>query len=113
MVNKRNVRCYAFGRFGHISNQCLSKGNQGNFGPNQRKNFVCYACNKTGHVAKYCRSKNVNKNALANKNKEDNKGKEKVEEIKEKHKKVWVKKKDSNAENGSTPNSGVGSSSSN
>lgn len=55
----------------------------------------------------------MSKNASENKNKVYDKGKAKVEEIKEKHKKMRVKKDDSNAINGSTPDFGVGTSSGN
>lgn len=80
-----------------------------NFKPMQR-NVVCLACNKTSHIAKYCRSKN---SALIDKNKSDEKGKVKVEEIRDKHEKMWVRKDESKAENGSAPEFGARSSSGN
>lgn len=49
-----------------------------NFRPMQG-NIVCHACNKTDHIEKYYRSKN----ALIDKNKLDENGKEKVEEVRE------------------------------
>lgn len=52
----------------------------------------------------------MNKNSLTNKNKSDDKGNEKVEEIKEQYKKKWVKKGDSDE---FAPNSDVGTSSGN
>lgn len=55
----------------------------------------------------------MNKNASIDRNKLDDKGKVKVEEIREQHKKKWVKKGDSNVVNESTLNSGVGTSSDN
>lgn len=46
-------------------------------------------------------------------NKSDENGKAKVEEIRGQHKKIWVKKEDSNVQNISTPDCGVGTSSAN
>lgn len=74
------------------------------------QNVVCCACNKTDHIAKYCRSKN---SAPVNKTKLDEKGKKKVEEITEKHEKMWVRKDESIENKGSAPEFGVGSSSGN
>lgn len=85
------------------------RSNQMNFRPMQ-KNVVCRACNKTGHIAKYCRSKN---SALVDKNNSDEKGKVKVEEIRDKHEKMWVRKDESKVENGFGPESSAGSSSGN
>lgn len=48
-----------------------------------------------------------------NKSNQDEKGKAKVDEIKDPHKKMWVKKKYSNAQNGSTPEFDDGTSSGN
>lgn len=55
----------------------------------------------------------MSKNALVDKNRLDEKGKAKVEEVREKHKKMWVKKEDSNVQNGSTLDFEVGTSSGN
>lgn len=55
----------------------------------------------------------MNKNTSTDKNKSYDKGKARVEEIKEKYKKKWVKKGDSDARNESTPYSGAGTSSGN
>lgn len=77
------MRWYACGRFGHIDNQYRSRENQGNLRPNQRNNIVFYACNKSDQIAKFCRSKNINKNASVDNNKSNDKGKVKVEEIRE------------------------------
>lgn len=79
-----------------------------NFIPMQG-NVVFYACNKFGHIAKYCRRRNMNKRGLENKNKNEkpnDKGKEKVEEIKDQMKKTWVKKTDLEAGSGSATDSG-------
>lgn len=83
-----------------------------NFRPMQ-KSVVCYVCNKFGHVAKFCRSKNMSNNGLVNKNQSDEKGKENVDEIKDQHKKMWVKKEDPNVVNVSTLDFGAGTSSDN
>lgn len=88
--NRRNVRCYACGMFGHVANQCKSRKNLMNFRPRQG-NVVCYACNKSGRIAKYCESRNVNRRGLEDKNnnvKLDDKGKEKFEEIRDRMKKM-------------------------
>lgn len=106
MNNFQNKRCYACGMFGHISNQCGTRQNQMNF-IHMQNNVVCRACNKTSHIAKYCKSKN---NILTDKRKLDEKGKTKIEEIKDKHEKMWVKKDESKVDNGSAPESGAGSS---
>lgn len=105
MINFQNKRCYACGMFGHISNQSRMRPNQMSFSPMHR-NVVCHTCNKLGHIARQCRRRNppVNKNIL------DEKGKEKVDEIKDQHKKMWVKKEDQNVQNGSTLESGDGTS---
>lgn len=65
---------------------------------------------KTSHIAKYCRSKN---STLVYKNKLDEKGKAKVEEIIDKHENMWVRKEESKVDNGFAPESSVGSSSGN
>lgn len=101
--NRRNVRCYAYGRFRHVANQYRSRGNQINF-------------NKFGQIAKHCRSRNVNRRGPEDKNKNvksDEKGKTKVEETRYQMKKTWVKNSDDNVVNGSTPNSNAGNSFSN
>lgn len=108
MKNFQNKIFYACGMFGHISNQCRMRPNPMNSRP--IKNVVCHACNKTDHIAKYYRRKN---NALVNKDKSNDKGKAKVEEIIDKHEKMWVRKDESKVDNGSAPESGVGSSSRN
>lgn len=89
--------------FGHISNQCKTRPNQMNFKP-MLNNVVCQVCNKTSHIAKYCRTK---KSALVDKSNLDEKGKEKLEEIKEKHEMMWVRKDESRVDNGSAPESGA------
>lgn len=83
--------------FGHISNQCRTMPYQMNFRP-MENNVVCRACNKTNHIAKYCRSKN---SAPVDKNKSNAKGKAKVDEIRDQHKKMWIKKDESKADGGS------------
>lgn len=86
-----------------------------NFRPMQG-NIVCYACNKSGHIAKYCRRRNVNRRGLKDKNKNvklNEKGKLKVEEIRDQMNKTWVKKNDDNVVNGSAPDFSIGTSSSN
>lgn len=95
MNNFQNKRCYGCGMFGHISNQCGMRPNQMSFKPMQ--NVACHACNKIGHIAKYCRRK---KSALVEKNKSDEKGKEKVEKLKDKHEKMWARKDESKEDNG-------------
>lgn len=80
-----------------------------NFRPMQG-NIVYYACKKFSHIAKYCRSRNVNRRGLKDKKKNvkpDEKGKEKVQEIKYQMKKTWVKKSNDYARSGSAPNSGA------
>lgn len=57
-----------------------------------QRNVVCHACNKPGHIARYCKSKN----AHVDNNKSNEKGKAKVEEIRDQYKKMRVKKEDSN-----------------
>lgn len=112
--NRINVRFYACGILGHVSNQCKSRRNQMNFMPRQG-NVVFYACNKSGHIAKYCRRRNVNRSGPEDKNKnvkEDEKGKEKVEEIRDQIKKKWVKS-NSKVGNGFAPDSSARMSSGN
>lgn len=55
----------------------------------------------------------MNKNALIDKNKADEKGKAKVEEIKKNNDKMWFRKDESKATSGSTPEFGARSSSDN
>lgn len=110
LQNRRNVKCYACNIFQHVANQCRSRRNKINFRPKQ-ENVVCYACNKSDHIAKYCRSINVNRRGPEDKNKNvkvDEKGKLKVDEIKDQMKKICVKKSGDNAVNGSTLDSGTG-----
>lgn len=104
--NKRRCACEMFG---NISNQCRMRPNQMSFKP-MLNNDVFHACNKTGHIIKYCKSKN---SAPADKRKLDEKGKVKVEEMRDKHEKMWVRKDESKAENGSALESNAGSSSGN
>lgn len=77
-----------------------------NFIP-MKNNIVCRACNTISHIAKFYRRKI---SALVDKNKLDEKGKMRFDEIRDQHKKMWVKKEDSNVQNDSTPDSGVGTS---
>lgn len=55
----------------------------------------------------------MNKNAPIDKNKSDDRGKAKVEEIREQYKKKWVENGDSYVVNETAPDSGVGTSSGN
>lgn len=73
-------------------------------------NVVCYNCNKSGHIAIFCRSKNVNRKGPTNKKinvQTNDKGKVKVDEIKNQMKKTWVKMSDTNIGNWSTPKFGA------
>lgn len=80
-----------------------------NFRP-MKNNVVYWACNKTDHIGKYCKSKN---NASVDKDKSNEKGKAEIEEIKEKHEKMWVRKDDSIGDNRSAHEFDAGSSTGN
>ena len=92
-----NVRCYVYGRFGQLSNQCRTQTGIGYGKDIQKNNVTCYACNKIGHIAKFCRSKG---SPVDNKS-SSLKGKEKVEEVKQEFSKQWIRKADLNI--GNTP----------
>lgn len=86
-ISVRNVKCYTCGRFGHVSNQFRSKGNQWNEWSRQI-NLVHYNCNSFGHIARFCRNKNMDRRGLVYKgiiSKKDDKvkGKVDVEEIRD------------------------------
>lgn len=86
-----------------------------NFNPMQG-NVVFFACNKSNYIAEYCRSIHVNRKGLKDKIKNvkvDEKGKVKVDEIKDPIKKRWVKKSDSKVGSGSPLDSDVGTTFSN
>lgn len=55
---RMNVKCYACGKFGQMTNQCRSSNYISYNKVIQKNNVACYACNKIGHIAKFYRRKN-------------------------------------------------------
>lgn len=79
--SRMNVKCYACGKFGYMANQYRSNNFNGFSKVIQKNNVTCYACNEIGHIDKLCRSRNP----LVSNGGSNEKGKEKVNEIRHDH----------------------------
>lgn len=76
---RMNVKSHACGKFGYFSNHYRSRNDTRYVKEIEKNNVTCYACKKIGHIAKYCRRKNQ----MLSNDKDNEKGKNKVDEIKD------------------------------